>query len=93
MAAGAGPALRRARGPADAGRARPERLLWGWYVETVVGPTVVEDDATDCESVAALIGSPGSAGKAPEALELLVDVIIASDEDCSDDPGGVSPVS
>jgi hypothetical protein len=62
-------------------------------VDTVVGPTVVFEDATDMLSV--LAGMPvsiGSAGKGPGALESLDDVVIASDEDCSEDPGGVNPV-
>jgi hypothetical protein len=62
-------------------------------VDTVVGPTVVLEDAIDMVSVfAGMPGSIGSAGKRPGALESLDDVVIASDEDCSDDPGGVNPV-
>ena len=61
-------------------------------MDTVVGPTVVLDDATDMLS--AMAGTPGSigrAGRGPGTLESLV-VVIASDDDWSDDPGGVNPV-
>ena len=93
MAADALPALRRARGPADAGRARLDLPLCGEYVDTDVGPTAVLEDATDMLSLlAGMPGSIGSAGKGPGALESLVDVVIASDEDCSEDPGLVNPV-
>ena len=84
LVANAGPGPRRARGPAEEALARSLPRS-GEYVETVV-----EEDATDRASESA--GNAGSAGSGAAALESLVVEVIASDEDGSDDHGGVNPV-
>jgi hypothetical protein len=75
-------------GPAD--DVRLDLPLCAAYDDTDVGPTVELQDATDMVSPGS-IGILGRAGRGPGALESL-DVVIASDEDGSDDPGGVNPV-
>ena len=58
------------------------------YVDT--GPTVVLEEATDITS-SLVAGADGSAGIPPPELASLVE--ITSDDDASEDPGGVNPVA